>query len=347
MKVSRLFIHAPNIHQGGGGSLLAAMLDQLPENLVFTLLLDSRMPLPKKISQFMHVKQFPPTIFGRIRAEKWLADNAKEDDVVLCFGNLPPLFRVRAKTAVYLQNRLLVDYVDLDSFQLRTKFRLKIERLWLALRMNNVDEYFVQTPTMKELLENRIDGRLPVHLSPFTSTVNDYARRVRARESKKHNVQFLYVASGEPHKNHRRLIEAWCLLAEEGVFPKLTLTLDGAFFSELCQWIDEKRMEYRLRVVLAGEKSPEELRQLYNVSDALIYPSLVESLGLPLIEARQAGLPILASERDYVRDVIDPEESFDPLSSRSIARAVKRFLGRTEPALPLKQPKTFLQQLCG
>jgi hypothetical protein len=66
---------------------------------------------------------------------------------------------------------------------------------------------------------------------------------------------------------------------------------------------------------------------------------------MPLIEASQAGLPVLASELDYVRDVIDPEQSFDPESAISIARAVKRFIGEDEAPLPLKNVAGLMQHL--
>jgi hypothetical protein len=62
-----------------------------------------------------------------------------------------------------------------------------------------------------------------------------------------------------------------------------------------------------------------------------------------LIEARQAGLPILASELDYVRDVIDPEQTFYPGSPTSIARAVNRFIGIEEQALPLLDAQDFME----
>ena len=88
-----------------------------------------------------------------------------------------------------------------------------------------------------------------------------------------------------------------------------------------------------------------EVQDLYGEVRALIYPSRLESLGLPLIEARAAGLPILAAELDYVRDAVDPEECFDPDSALSIARAVKRFLGYKEAPLPLIGAEAFLEQL--
>ena len=62
---------------------------------------------------------------------------------------------------------------------------------------------------------------------------------------------------------------------------------------------------------------------------------------MPLIEARRIGLPILASELDYVRDVLDPEEVFDPDSPVSIARAVKRFMKIKQLPLPIVGAKKF------
>jgi hypothetical protein len=54
---------------------------------------------------------------------------------------------------------------------------------------------------------------------------------------------------------------------------------------------------------------------------------------------------VLASELDYVRDVLDPEQAFDPESAVSIARAVKRFMGIEEPALPLLDAGGFMKQI--
>jgi len=68
----------------------------------------------------------------------------------------------------------------------------------------------------------------------------------------------------------------------------------------------------------------------------------LDRLGIPLIEARDAGLAIIASELDYVRDIVDPEVTFDPASPLSIARAVKRFLGEKEETLHLLSAKGFL-----
>ena len=73
--------------------------------------------------------------------------------------------------------------------------------------------------------------------------------------------------------------------------------------------------------------------------------NLFESFGLPLIEAKQVGLPVLGSELDYVRDILNPEQSFDPNSPVSIARAVKRHLGMNVTPVHLLDAQEFLLRL--
>jgi len=153
------------------------------------------------------------------------------------------------------------------------------------------------------------------------------------------------VATGGAHKNHRGLIEAWCLLAEEGFFPLLRLTLDVSQNQDLCLYIEAMCQKFGLKVINEGALSHAQVLSLYNKVDALIYPSTFESFGLPLVEARQASLRVLAPELDYVRDVLDPEQTFDPRSPVSIARAVKRFVGINEYSLPLLDAKEFFSHL--
>lgn len=346
LKAGKLYIHATNVHQGGGKALLWSIIESLPSTGLVVLVLDSRMSLLKNIPENIQIKKVMPTILQRVRAENWLAKNVQPQDIVLCFGNLPPLFKLRGRATVFVQNRYLIDDVKLNGFPLKEQLRLVMERLWLSKRMGNVDEFVVQTPTMKKLLEVKTRGRVTVRILPFVDEPNGYTRSVpELKPPKENDFDFVYVASGEPHKNHRRLIEAWCLLAEEGLFPSLGLTLDESCFSSLCGWLDEMRKLHGLNVVNMGSLPHGDVLALYRKTGALIYPSTFESFGLPLIEARQAGLPVLASELDYMRDVLDPEQTFNPESSMSIVRAVKRFLGRQEPTLPLLSANGFIEHI--
>lgn len=338
----RLFIHANNVHQGGGRSLLLALLHAASGKVDWFATLDTRLkPLGKSIDD-ARIKWVPRSAVQRLASEWWLAKHVREGDVLLCFGNLPPIFRSPGHVIVFVQNRYLIDEVALHDHPVLVKFRIFMERWWLAGRAVNVDWFIVQTPCMKSLLEARVAPSRLVAVLPFAGIKDGYARSGPVRISSTPEFDFLYVSSGEPHKNHRNLIEAWCLLAAAGLFPSLCLTIDETASPDLCKWLEGKKCEFGLNTNNLGSVLHERALLLYRQAGALIFPSIFESFGLPLIEARQAGLPVLAPELDYVRDVLDPEQVFDPASPLSIARAVKRFMGTEEEPLPLSDGSGFI-----
>ena len=341
----KIFIHAVNVHQGGGRKLLEALLGTLDSNEhEYVLTLDDRMPLVFKESPKISVRSIRPSIIQRLMVEVWLFRNARRGDCVLCFGNLPPLFRLQARTSVFLQNRYLIDGVGLRGFSIRVRLRINLERLWLRYAQLHADEYLVQTPSMRNLMNALCRGRVPLTVLTFAAG-EGYVNLLGHLRINTVADAFTYVASGEPHKNHRQLIDAWCLLAQDNIYPRLTLTVDRNAFPELCRWIDEKAKLYKLAIHNLGSVSSDAIAEVYAESKALIYPSTFESLGLPLLEAQQMGIPILASELDYVRDVVDPVQTFNPYSAISIAKAVKRFMGEREVVLPVVSPAEFMRHI--
>ncbi len=344
----RLIIHAPNIHQGGGKILLEALLKSGVSHGAIVVS-DQRMPLDG-VQEGKLLRRVQPTVVARLLAEVWLSRTASADDVILCFGNLPPLFRSPAHVVVFLQNKYLVSDCSLAGLRLSTRIRLQVERLWFKRFAHNVNKFIVQTPSMKDALDAILktlpvkpgDPSLTCSVYPFVGGHAITRLPAETDDRKTSESDFVYIASGEAHKNHRCLIEAWCLLAADGYFPSLTLTIDKASFPALCEWMDRKILELNLRVHNRGILDAGDVAHAYLGAKALIFPSVFESFGLPLIEAKQAGLPIVASELDFVRDVVDPDMTFDPSSPRSIARAVKRFLGLGGEPFTLADASSFL-----
>ncbi len=345
---ANIVFHATNVHQGGGKALISALLSGIPRGVTVLAQFDRRIELTAGLLRRVMARYVSPSVIQRLMAEVWLSRNCDSQDTVLCFGNLPPLFPNCARVVVFVQNRYLVDNAGLTGFSLQTRVRIWVERFWLFGRASAVQEFVVQTPSMKGLLEKRIKGRVPVRVLPFVADPHGYDRKLRCdKPAKIGQLDFLYVASGEPHKNHLRLISAWCLLAEEGLFPSLGVTIDRKNFPDLCLWLDSRIEQSGLRVTNMGSIPQEDIAGCYAAAGAFIYPSVFESFGLPLVEARQAGLPVIASELDYVRDVIDPEQTFDPTSEVSISRAVKRHLGLAESSLALLDGAGFFKSVFG
>lgn len=339
----KLVVFAINVHQGGGAVLLNTLLSAVSKyDLSCVTFLDKRLNFSEKISERIQLHRIAPTIFHRLRAEQALKDCLNDNDVVLCFGNLPPVYKLNARTILFVQNRYLIDNISLKHFNIKTRLRIVCERVWLKLFSKNIDTIIVQTPGMQTSVSNYL-GRHATIL-PFAEIQNSYSRTIPESINTEitKNYDFIYVASGEPHKNHKKLVEAWQIMAAEGLYPVLCLTLSETSNNELLMWINSLVQKYELKIVNVGNVTKEAVDELYQQSKALIYPSTSESFGLPLIEARNANLPIVASELDYVRDVLDPEETFEPSSPKSIARAVKRFLGYEENFLPVVDAKDFL-----
>ncbi|MDP3809768.1 MAG: glycosyltransferase [Hydrogenophaga sp.] len=303
-------------------------------------LLDSRLDI-SMVPESVAIRTVSPTILGRLLAEWRLMKLAGSADTVLCFGNLPPLLRNNGAVTVFLQNRYIFGNRDLRAFSVGKRLRIRLERAWFAMRVDaRRMSIYVQTPSMAE--EMLRETGIKACVFPFAPST---AKTVSISEAPRFD--FIYVASGEPHKNHAQLIEAWKLLGRQGLFPSLCLTLDPVVHPELVHALERATQDHGLQITNLGVVSLAEIEHCYQRSRALIYPSTLESFGLPLIEAAALGLPILASELDYVRDVVSPAASFDPNSALSIARAVKRFLRQGDEPQKIFSSADFLREIQG
>ena len=314
-----LILYAPNIHQGGGRVLLLPVIECLKRRSDVLFILDERLFQPDAWPALQKLFKVSPTVGSRLRLEWKLRLWVSEKSKILCMGNLPPLLAKQGEQIVFVQNRYLIDDVSLAHFPWRVRVRLIMERKWLQMHLRHVRRFVVQTPTMASLLEAHLNRKATI--LPFA----DVGEVASVSSSEQYNFDYIYVASGEPHKNHRLLISAWIELARNGYFPSLCLTLDRGRFSKLCDWIDQQVGFYHLNISLLGEYPHKELLELCRQSRALIYPSTFESFGLPLIEGAKMRMPVLAAQASYVSDVIRPTAQFDPRSVHALAEAVKQF----------------------
>lgn len=331
-----MIIYAPNIHQGGGKVLLEALLSSIV--VPCTLVSDERLQLNIGLNSNFTRINIIASVAQRLKAEFLLKNLGNQNKRILCFGNLPPLLRSDAKVDLFFQNIVLLKNSGNFSYPLRTKVRLFIERIWLRLGMKNIHRVFVQSEVVRERFLHQFPGSNVV-VAPFVQDFEEIA------EPESREFDFVYVASGEAHKNHLNLLKAWEILGATGIYPSLALTLSKQNSDLLA--IVEKLIQRGLKIFNFPELSHSGVLTLYAKSKALVYPSRAESFGLPLIEATRLGLPIVASELDFVREFVNPAESFDPTSERSIARAIMRYLNKSDQQQLQKiySPEEFLEFL--
>ena len=338
----RILLHAPGIHVGGGLHLLQSLFESSSATFDWGQL-DKRIQSKGYLTGTAAIHWVKKSVWSRLWAEWRLYRRCTLGDTVLCFHGLPPFFHLRGHVVVFAQNRLLFDSSSLHGYPFSTMLRLMGERLWTRILSRNCDRYIVQTPSMASVVRCSLGNQVPISVLPFIFRVADMSRGTTMASSSQYD--FVYVASGDAHKNHGNLLLAWRLLAEAGLKPSLALTVDALSHLMLASEITKQRDHHGLNIVNLGKVASADMPALYKSSSAMIFPSKVESYGLPLIEATQMGLPVLASELDYVRDVIEPVETFDPESPVSIARAVRRFLKNPDPIGPVGTAEEFLAEV--
>lgn len=136
------------------------------------------------------------------------------------------------------------------------------------------------------------------------------------------NPYLIYPATYRPHKNHKRLLDAM-LLCDSSINLVLTTGETHASDRQKSLELEIKKRKLESRVFLLGCVSRLELSLLYRNAHALVFPSLAEGFGLPLLEAMQFSLKILASNSSCIPEITEKKAIyFNPYYIQSIAKAI-------------------------
>jgi glycosyltransferase involved in cell wall biosynthesis len=135
----------------------------------------------------------------------------------------------------------------------------------------------------------------------------------------------LYPAQTWPHKNHAGLLEALALLkGRHGVSPALVCT---GHRTELWPRLRHRIRELGLETVVyfPGFVSTKELRCLYAMARALVFPSRFEGWGMPVCDAFALDLPVACSNATALPDIVgDAGLLFDPENADEMAECILR-----------------------
>lgn len=145
----------------------------------------------------------------------------------------------------------------------------------------------------------------------------------------------LYVGTLEPRKNLVRLVQAyaqWRTRAGDD-FADVRLVLGGSqgwFFQQIFDCVSALGLEEQ--VLFPGFIPDADLPQWYRAAQALVYPSLHEGFGLPVLEAMACGTPVVCSNIPSLREVAgDSAVRVDPHDVDALAAGIA--LVMEQPAL--------------
>ena len=149
----------------------------------------------------------------------------------------------------------------------------------------------------------------------------------------------LSLCSIQPRKNLVRLIEAYSLLRQSRQGFKLPqLVLAGKR-----GWLDSEIFRAAERsarggdILFTGYIPDRDLAALYSGAICFIYPSYFEGFGLPILEAMQCGVPVIAGNRTSIPELVaDAGLLFDPFDTNALVEALKRILDDAAYRLQLR-----------
>jgi glycosyltransferase involved in cell wall biosynthesis len=147
----------------------------------------------------------------------------------------------------------------------------------------------------------------------------------------------LYPARPWRHKNHARLFEAFIRLRTARPELRLVLTGEGDF-GPLPPGVEAR-----------GRVSQDGLVRLYRGAAALVFPSLYEGFGMPILEAMACGCPVACSNVTSLPEVAgDAARLFDPRDVGEIVAAVEDVLADPRPWVTrgLERAQAFTWDAC-
>ncbi len=138
----------------------------------------------------------------------------------------------------------------------------------------------------------------------------------------------LDVSRFDPHKNIERVLAAFFQIKQTGVPHKLVL-VGGAHTPGYSEMIEKmiSSSKFADDVVVLDYVEDAEMPKLYASAEVLLYPSLVEGFGLPIIEAFASGTPVVTSNISAMPEISAGAAILvDPLEIDTIAAGVRRVL---------------------
>lgn len=307
-----ILIDALFINTGGAKVVLETIIYRLKKEGKlhdFFFLLDDRLA-PDFYNLFDNKNYFilNANLFAR---RKYYLRNIKFFSKIICLANLPPPIEIKEKPIFILFHNAHILKPSLKSYQIWSITKYRLKWLYILLHNRNYYRWVVQTKSMHRLLNDFlfVDEKQISIIPFFGDNLKSVYHKIKKFEKNSDNICFAYIADGQIQKNHEYLLNVWeHLYKGQNKNLKLILTVSDAYPELINRILILK--EKGLNIVNLGIVNHEKILNLYQSIDYLIYPSLIESFGLPLIEAAMMKCNIIAVNKEYVFDVIEPSVTF-------------------------------------
>jgi glycosyltransferase involved in cell wall biosynthesis len=247
------------------------------------------------------------------------------DDRIATVGNVPMVATVH--------DMFSFDYPEFSSARFRAKKEMYVgdcarrSKLLIFDSSDSRDQFTSRFPVDDSRL--RV---IPLGVNHNLMAID--AQEAQARRDKlKLPAEYLLMLGINPRKNYARVLEAYSLLPKDSP----TLVLAGALGSgvdSVHQAI--ARLDLSGRVIVLGSIAEQDVGPIYLGASLLVFPSISEGFGLPVLEAFVCGTPVLTSSTGALPETAgDAALLVDPLSVEAISEGILRVLEDSQYAYEL------------
>ena len=279
-----------------------------------------------KVLNYPWIKKswFHRLFFDNLVAHK-LVDKYKVDEILSLQNVVVP--KVKVKQTLYLHQSLpFVEkrYGLTEDFKFWLYQNVISKMIFQSIR--KADKVIVQTKWIRDAAIKKANVKKEKFILKQPE-LNVLVKKLYKSDENSEKL-FFYPASGLVYKNHEVIVNACNLLKDKGISNyKVIFTLKG----------DENKHIKRLKQIVLDKNLPiefigsvgiETVYEYYSKS-ILIFPSYIETFGLPMLEAKMHESPILASDCAFSREILDEydkAEFFEPFDELGLMGEMKKLI---------------------
>lgn len=332
-----LVLSGVNMTEGGILSVLRHVTEAaeklLPPEWRIVVLAHSRSLLSVRRAEVREFPDIKASWFKRMRFELVESKAIARElgaTVWVAMHDITPLVEV-PRQYVYCHNPSCFSRPNLRSLYFDKKFvaHSLLYGFLYSLNIRRNTAVFVQQSWISDAFIKRFGARDVVVSRPSTLAHPQHARRLCGPLRR-----WIYPTFPRHFKNVEVIGEALEILERDPSWTgEVILTVDGSE-GRYAGYL--KRRFGRLRTLkFIGRQDAVGMAALYEGADGLLFPSKLETWGLPITEAQSYGLPMLVADELYAHETVgsyDGVTFFDPNDAKSLATLLKELL---TSALPL------------
>jgi glycosyltransferase involved in cell wall biosynthesis len=304
-----IIVNATALKKSGALTILEQFIEEIPfgkyDYIIFTnssiVVSSSRKNIriiPKSIKNFRQ-----RIIWDSFGIKIWLRSNKIRPAATLSLQNTNFRTNSLIPNFVYFHNAIPLSAGNWNPFRNNERelwFYKCVYPFFIRLYLNSKTEVFVQTKSIGESFSKNFNipmDRIHIVLPGISI---DKSKKTSNLKLDPGRLNLFYPATSFIFKNHLTIIKAISLL-DVAMQEKITLHLTCKEH-DLPFKINNSSIGFHINFM--DNIAFGMVLQLYEEADALLFPSYIETLGLPLIEAASFGMPVIASDLPYAREAL-------------------------------------------